>query len=700
MNKPVSPLLADILIVDDTPPNVQLLAGMLRHHGYTTREAINGPMALDLVAQKAPDLVLLDVRMPGMDGYEVCRRIKANPLLPSIPVIFVSALGDQTDKLLGFAAGGVDYITKPFDMKEVLARVKTHLTIVQLQKQLAEQNAQLQNEITYRQQVEQALHQTNEALERRVEERTALLTAANLELNHELNNRKQIERQLEELVIQVRNQARQVHEIINTVPEGLLLLRANSEVAMANPSALRALEKLAPNWPQGRLTRLGDRPIEGFLETPPTGTWHTVEKDGSTYEIVSRMMIDESDHQYWVMVLHNATEELEIQRRLQQQDRLAAVGQMAAGIAHDFNNILAVIILYTDLAMRVDGLPAELGDRLQTIALQSRRASELITQILDFSRRNILAPRPMDLLPFIKEQVKMLERTMPENIRIALDSAVTTLMVEADPTRLQQAILNLSVNARDAMPDGGLLTFRIFACLGQTPISCVTCGDVKNGDWVCIEVSDTGTGIAPATLAHIFEPFFTTKAPGRGTGLGLAQVYGIAKSHSGHIAVESSINHGSVFSLYLPLYRQPSIIEPAVTDLPIPEGCNECILLVEDEAATRSALVDALTLLHYKVTACAQGQDAMRFLRQHLFEVDLILSDVVMPELGGVELLRNVRGMGLTMPIILMTGHALQEEMERLQEEGLTAYLLKPPRIHDLATILASALKGIQKDAG
>ncbi|MFM8322621.1 MAG: response regulator [Chloroflexota bacterium] len=683
----------EILIVDDTLPNLQLLSAMLRRQGYGVREAADGIQALQAANQFSPELILLDIRMPGMDGYEVCRRLKSDPRLQPVPVIFVSALDDQMDKVQGFAAGGVDYITKPFQVKEVLARVETHLTLRLLQRQLSEQNDRLQQEVAERLHFETALQQANEALEQRVAERTAALLQANLELSGELQERRRVEKERELLLAQVRSQERQLSEIMNTVPEGVLLLDSAGRVILANPAARLHLQALGAADEDRPLARLGERPLAELLNSPPPGLWHEVKSGLHIFEVIARPMDEDAGPHHWVMVLREVTQEREVQRHMQQQDRLAAVGQMAAGIAHDFNNILAVILLYTEMVLNTPDLSSKTNERLQTVAQQARRASDLIQQILDFSRRSVLERRPMELLPFIKEQVKLLERTLPENIHIQLQAQDPAYAIEADPTRLQQLVMNLCVNARDAMPDGGQLQVRVYRPQAGEPVQCVTCGDVDQGAWVCLEVADSGVGIAAQDLPRIFEPFFTTKEPGKGTGLGLSQVYGIVKSHSGHLNVRSQPGLGAVFSLYFPLLATGGGEDVDDAGGSLVRGQGQHILVVEDETITRQALVDTLSLINYQVTALSNGQQALDLLKANPQAVDLVLSDVVMPELGGISLLRLLRQMGLEIPVILMTGHPLQEDVDKLRSYGLTAWLPKPPRVKHLARVIAGALK-------
>lgn len=687
-----SPSNAEILIVDDMLPNLRLFSSMLSSQGYRVREAADGLSALKCVQESPPDLILLDVRMPGMDGYEVCKQLKADERWRSIPVIFVSALDEQTDKVQGFSVGGVDYITKPFHLQEVLARVETHVTLRKLQRQLEQQNEQLQQEIAERIHAERALQAANEALEQRVQERTAELAQAIQTLHAELNERRRAEAERERLLAQIRAQAQQVREIMNTAPEGVLLIEEDGRVILTNPLAQKSLKILANVEVGDTLTHLADIPLEQLLLAPATGEWHEVQANGQIFEIIARPVAGEADPQRWVMLIHDVTHERETQRLLQQQDRLAAVGQLAAGIAHDFNNILAVIVLYADMAQNAPGISERLLEKLQVITQQSRRASELIQQILDFSRQSVLERRAMDLLPFVKEQVKLLQRTLPENIQIELLAPPGEFIVEADPTRMQQMILNLAANARDAMPDGGQLAIRIARMDGKEGVHCIACGAVEEGEWISIEFQDSGAGISSKDLPYIFEPFYTTKEPGKGTGLGLAQVFGIVKSHQGHITVHSRPGFGAKFSIFLPTILSELSRTPDTDPTSLVRGRGQTILVVEDEEATRHALIEGLNLINYRVVAAANGRQALEYLQQRPALVDVVLSDVVMPEMGGAALYRAVRSEGLNIPFIMMTGHPIQQEDELPDAESSLIWLQKPPRLKQLSQAIAQAL--------
>ncbi|HDP89553.1 MAG TPA: PAS domain S-box protein, partial [Thioalkalivibrio sp.] len=275
----------------------------------------------------------------------------------------------------------------------------------------------------------------------------------------DITARRQAEVERERLLTQIQEQAQQVQQIINTVPEGVLLLDAEYQVVLANPVAVYALQVLADAAVGSRLTHLGHRPLEELLTSPPEGKglWHEVTTEAHTFEVIARPVETGPTPGGWVLVLRDVTRERDIQQWQRQQERLAAVGQLAAGIAHDFNNIMATIVLYAQMAARVEGLAARDRERMQIINQQAQHATRLIRQILDFSRRAVLERQPLDIELFLKEQVKLLERTLPEHIEVNMSYGRDEYVVHADPTSMQQMIMNLAVNARDAMPQGGRL---------------------------------------------------------------------------------------------------------------------------------------------------------------------------------------------------------------------------------------------------
>lgn len=521
--------------------------------------------------------------------------------------------------------------------------------------------------------------------------RTGLEGAEFVIVLRDISARKQAETEREQLLARIINQAREVQFIVNTVPEGIFMMGEAGDIRLTNPIAREHLALLAPEWANGRLTHLGRRPLAELLTSPPKGLWHELERDGRFFELIARPIEDGPGHRGWVFVLHDVTRERQVQQQVQSQERLAAVGQLAAGIAHDFNNSLAVIKLYTDLLMRSLELKGRDEERLRTISRQTQRAADLIEQILDFSRQSLMERQALDLLPYLKELTRLLKRTLPEDIQLALKPAEkTAFTVFGDPSRIQQAILNLAFNARDAMPNGGHLTIELDSLVVKSQTAVPVSG-MTPGKWIRLSVRDSGDGIAPEIVDHIFEPFFTTKEHGKGTGLGLAQVYGIVQQHDAFIDVATAVAQGTTFHLYFPaLDQQPET--PRLLDDTVPLGAGQLVLVVEDEEAIRQALIESLVMLNYEVLQAANGRDALALVEQHHDKIAAVISDIIMPELGGVALFHTLREREFRIPFIMITGYVVEKDMENLRALGLQGWLAKPLDLNKLAQLLQQSL--------
>ena len=480
------------------------------------------------------------------------------------------------------------------------------------------------------------------------------------------------------LLQHTQQQAQQMQRIVDAVPEGVILLDAQRRIVLANPAAREHLATLTDAEVGDELAHLGGRPLAEVL--PPTAEespWIELQPGGSEriFELTERSIGNGAGG--WVLIVRDVTEERQRQQYVQTQDRLATVGQLAAGIAHDFNNIMAIITLYSQSLERNPDLPRR-ADYLVTISKQARHAADLISQILDFSRRAVMERGKLDLLPFAKEVVKLLQRTLAENITITFEATPDTYFVSADPTRLQQSLMNLALNARDAMPVGGELRIDLDA-FTLAPEQRPPLPGMAAGQWVRLDVADDGTGIAPQHLPHLFEPFFTTKQPGQGTGLGLAQVYGIVKQHGGEIKVESRLGEGTTFTIYLPALKAPASTTDGHGPVPaLTPAEQETILLVEDHKPTRVAIRDTLEMLGYDVLVAETGRGALELFTRHRQKIDLVLSDMVMPEMGGVELYQQLVAQEPDVRLVVMTGYPLEDEGRSLLEQGIVDWIGKP----------------------
>jgi signal transduction histidine kinase len=379
----------------------------------------------------------------------------------------------------------------------------------------------------------------------------------------------------------------------------------------------------------------------------------------------------------------------ETQQQLVQQERLAAVGQLAAGIAHDFNNILAVIVLYSQLLQRTANLSHVDQTRVQTIVEQGERATGLIQQILDFSRKSIIERRPLSLPPFLDNIEKLLKRTLPETIQVSVLYDNGTYEIRADQTSIQQLLMNLAVNARDAMPNGGTLQFLLESLIIQ-PGKKPPVPEMHAGEWIVIHVKDSGSGMSPEVQKKVFEPFFTTKEPGKGTGLGLAQAYGIVRQHEGFIHCESQQGLGTEFFVYFPVFNLADD-DDVERKTAVSKGSGQTVLVVEDNPAALTVIEEILHMLNYKVLVAENGEKALSVLAQ-THDVAVVLSDVVMPEMGGFALYKKISASYPQVKIVLMSGYTRELEQPFWSANQEVAWLRKPFSIESLAETMRQTL--------
>lgn len=503
--------------------------------------------------------------------------------------------------------------------------------------------------------------------------------------------------QVENLVEMLAAEQRRLESLVELLPAGVLLLDDHYRLLIANLLGRQIIARLNPDQSGGVLTHLGPYSVESLckaftdpdivdklpIEISYAGPPHMV------IEAETRLIGGET--QQWVITLRDVTQEREIQERVRLQERLATVGQLAAGIAHDFNNIMAAILVYTDLLMSDRSLPTLSRDRLTIIQQQVQRATSLIRQILDFSRRSMMELHPLDLLPFVKELDKLLSRILPETIKVELKYRPSVYTVNGDPTRLQQVFMNLAVNARDAMPMGGSLCFELTRFHNES-LERQSYSGLPGGDWICISVKDTGAGISPDVLPFVFDPFFTTKPVGQGTGLGLAQVYGIVRQHQGYIDVNSFPGQGTEFKIFLPaLIVEEEKVTEELTPVHV-DGGGLNVLLAEDDTATLEALKALLEAQNFKVLTAHTGQEAYEIYEKLCESILLVVSDVVMPEMGGVALYQALHQRWPQTRILLITGHPLESDDQALLETGDIHWLQKPFSVQEFITTVQAIL--------
>ncbi|MBI5534182.1 MAG: PAS domain S-box protein [Deltaproteobacteria bacterium] len=392
-----------------------------------------------------------------------------------------------------------------------------------------------------------------------------------------------------------------------------------------------------------------------------------------------------------VTVVRDVTESVHAQQRLSQAEKMEALGQLAGGIAHDFNNQLAAMLGYAELlASRLEN--PELRDYAYVIARAAARSADLTRQLLAFSRKGPHRTVPVDVHNLIREVAALLERTIDKQITLRTRLAAVDAISIGDPAQLQNALLNLAINARDAMPHGGDLTF-------STEVVTLAEEDCRSspypmapGRYVRVSVEDTGSGMTEAVRRRLFEPFFTTKEPSKGTGMGLAAVYGTVLNHQGAIHVRSEPGMGSAFTVDLPVLESFDATDGRV-EVEAPSRGTSHILLADDEMSVREMTAAALRHLGYRVTVCADGAQALACYRELWREVDLVILDMVMPNLSGREAFAAMRQLVPQAKCILVSGFGIDPQVQRLLDEGALGFIQKPFHINDLFGKVAAALR-------
>jgi len=398
--------------------------------------------------------------------------------------------------------------------------------------------------------------------------------------------------------------------------------------------------------------------------------------DGS-YRVLSWRAGTDASKKVIYAIARDVTERQKLEEQLRRAQKMEAVGQLAGGIAHDFNNLVLAIDLNVSLAMKAED--ADKRVQYSNDALQAaRRAAELTRQLLTLGQRTHATLVPLDLNAIVTELLTILRRLIEESIEIVFDPAQDLPSVLADAAQIEQVVLNLCLNARDAMPEGGRLTLS-------------TAVEEAHGErWVALAVADTGVGMSADVREHAFEPFFTTKAPGRGTGLGLATVYGVVEQHGGTVRLHSEPGHGARFEVLLPASSDPAVSRTSAQPGAAPRGV-ETILVAEDEAGVRTAVTGLLEEAGYRVLLASDGEEAVRLFELHRGEVALALLDVVMPRLGGPAAARRMRELQADLPLVFTSGHGYAPEQA---SEGLSGAMRldKPYVLDTLLRIVRQAL--------
>jgi signal transduction histidine kinase len=622
-----------ILIADDNIDMRTYLQKLLQTAGFQVEAVGDGEQALGKAREHKPDLVLSDVMMPKIDGLGLLAALRKDPVLRDVPVLLLSARAGEEAKVEGFAAGANDYLVKPFSARELVARVRANLDLA-----------------TLRQESEEALRRLNESLEQQVADRTADLRGKEARLRAIFGTSYTYQSYLSTDGTLLDANATSLAGIQAQLPDVVGKPFWQTPWFTSTPGMADLVRDAIPLVAAGEVVR------QEIHVNLPQGGWRW-------FDFQMRPVRDSQNKV--VAIVPEAVEVSERRRAeeaLRQAQKMEGIGQLTGGVAHDFNNLLTIIVGSLETARRQlkqPGFDAANIEHLVDGAMRgAQRAASLTQRLLAFSRQQPLDPKPIDVSRLVTGMSDLLHRTIGEQISIEAVTAGGLWRTNIDANQLEMAIINLAVNARDAMPNGGKLTIEtsnVSLDEGYTSNQ----AEVVPGQYVMLAVTDNGTGMTPETVAKAFEPFFTTKDIGHGTGLGLSQVYGFVKQSGGHVKIYSELGQGTSVKIYLPrLYSNES---DAAAEAPprIAKGRDdETILAVEDDIDVRAHTCGVLRELGYRVLEASKGVAALEILQAHP-EIDLLFTDVGLPGgMNGRQLAGEARKLNRKLKVLFTTGYA------------------------------------------
>ena len=636
-----------ILVVDNHPVMLKFMADLLKKERHHVVTAENGLAAIDILNTFTPDVVFIDLIMPHISGDKLCEVIRRMPKLEDAYIIILSAVAAEGE-INASAFGANACIAKgPFN------KMRQHIPLA-LEKSDQKPSAFLPGEIMGREDV----------FPRRI-------------------------------TIELLSIKRHFEVILNSMAEGILEITPEGRIVYANPAAISLI-----NLPENKL--LGSNFTDVLQEAdrlrikdhlramgiqPQIMTKEVSLITNSKQISISLLPVVEEEHKSIIIVLNDLSERKRMEAQILQAQKMEAIGTLAGGIAHDFNNLLMVIQGNASL-MLLDVDPSHPHyEMLSSIVKQVQSGSRLTSQLLGYARKGKYDVRPFQLNQLVEETSTTFGRTRKE-ITIHRELADDLFPIEGDIGQIEQILMNLLVNAADAMPAGGDIFLRTIN---------IPHGDMKGklynpkpGDYVLLTVTDTGIGMDPKTVQHIFEPFFTTKELGRGTGLGLASVYGIVKGHGGYVDVESEKGRGTTFKIYLPASK-----EEVYNTIELPDNISKgtgTILLVDDEEAVLEVGEKLLKVMGYHVLTAREGREAIDVYKKHRETVDLVLLDIIMPNMKGGEVFDCLKEINPDIKVLLSSGYSIDGEASKILERGGKGFIQKPFHLERLSETIRAIL--------
>lgn len=650
-----------ILIVEDSEDDAELIVLEVKRGNYEPRwqRVDTKKDMMSALKRESWDLIIADYALPQFSGLEALKLLKENEI--DLPFILVSGTIGEEIAVDAMKAGAHDYI-----MKGNLKRLVP-------------------------------------AIEREMRE-------AGIRAEHRKTE------------LALKESEQRFRSLFENMREASLTSDQDGNILSANPAAASILgfreAELMKGIPTRNLFEMSDNQENIMGEVRDKGYSENfeatlVKQDGSeerVHILGSAILTKAADSETMCIesIFTDISEKKRLEEQLLQAQKMEAVGRLAGGIAHDFNNLLTVIMGNAEFGLQTTQPNEPVYEELLRVQRAARQATELTSQLLTFSRRQVLKPEIIDLNSCVNNHIKLLRRIIGEDIDLISELASESLTVFADPGQIQQVLMNLSVNARDAMPKGGKLCIKTsLAVLDRNflwysqPFNTQSQVSLHEEPYVEICIRDNGCGMDATTLKHIFEPFFTTKDIGKGTGLGLAMVYGIIRQHNGLIDVKSDVGRGTSFRIFLPTHANANGTRSGdPSELPVPRG-TETILVIEDEEAVRHVTTRILASLGYRVIDTADGRQALEICQKEKDNIDLVILDVVMPEISGPDTYRNLQKINPHLPVIFVTGYDADSELTGLAaiDRNSPQLLYKPYTSEDLGKKIREVLDDPAKPA-
>ncbi len=681
--------MSPVLIVDDNTENLYLLRMLLQGHGYTVEEARHGAEALIKARQQPPILIISDLLMPVMDGYTLLRYWKADDRLQAIPfMVYTATYTDAKNERLALDLGADAFVVKPAEPEALMIAITTLLASPD----------PAQSSVRLPQIEENALLKDySETLFRKLEKKVESLQQTNRRLGAEIAQRKCTEAALRDSEARYRQLFHAITDPLFVYDRDTLAYLTVNEAAVAeygysyDEFLTMTIRDVRPPEDVPALLKML---AQAGTSLEQRGIWRHQKKNGDIINVeISAYGLTFAGRPACLVQACNVTERQQLEEQFRQAQKMEAIGRLAGGIAHDFNNLITVIKGYSELLQSRITADDPASELLGEIYKAGERAGALTSQLLAFSRQQVLAPQTLNLNTVVSHTETMLRRLIGEDVILVTTLSPTLGSIKADPGQIEQVLMNLAVNARDAMPQGGTLTLAT-QTVQLDEAQCHRVADLSPGDYVLLTVSDSGCGIDAATQTKIFEPFFTTKPVGKGTGLGLATVHGIVKQSGGYIAVESAVGQGTTFQIYLPLVAE-SVPEGRSQgrSSTLPQG-TETILVVEDEDAVRALEIYVLQRCGYRVLEATNGQAALHLVEHEPDSIHLLMSDVVMPHLGGRELAAQITRTQPHCKVLFLSGYTDDAMIHHGVSKADVAFLQKPFTPSALAQKVRQVLDG------